>query len=220
MKKYIDILILSLLIIISNSLIVSSLSNESRFLANCKRECVSDFNSRNDVCYENYEVCKSSCFNRQCIRQCLNESNSCHKNSKNMLVICEKDCISKLKPSCLNGTIAFGEKFTDGCNVCTCGERGRIICKKEPFCNKDVSVEKSECERSGGFYYRLCNGVYFDIVCSSKSYCICGGNFNYTCPKDYSCIKDFISPNKRTASLNGWKTLIGVELGDIGICGK
>lgn len=84
----------------------------------------------------------------------------------------------------------------------------------------DFSINESECQDSGGLYQEICNGPYFDIVCSKEKFCICGGNFNYTCPGNYQCIMDFASPNKRLFTVEGWKTFLGVKLGNIGLCGK
>jgi hypothetical protein len=132
---------------------------------------------------------------------------------------CLEECSSILKPKgCLDNTIKIGEVFTEGCNICECKINGKISCKKEEFCNMNVSVEENSCVQAGGLYQQLCNGPYFDIVCSAQNFCICGGNFNYTCPQNNICLKDFISPNKRLTTITGWKTLSGVALGDIGVC--
>ena len=110
--------------------------------------------------------------------------------------------------------------FPRGCDVCKCERDGDVSCKREPFCNLNVSVEEDFCSSSGGFYYRICNGPYFDIVCSKNKYCICGGLINYQCGEGYECLYDFVSPNKRTMTIEGFKDLLGRDLGLIGVCGK
>jgi hypothetical protein len=147
----------------------------------------------------------------------------CKKDCRLLRFLDKADCESSFKEC---RTLCFS---TECKRECSLEKRDCIIqsnkdynsCKSLCINNQiDFSINESVCQNSGGLYQEICNGPYFDIVCSQQKFCICGGNFNYTCPVDYLCVMKFASPNKRLPTIDGWKTLIGVKLGNIGLCGK
>ena len=82
-------------------------------------------------------------------------------------------------------------------------------------------VNEEECENAGGFYHEVCNGPYFDIICSPQKFCICDGEDGYSCPGNYTCnhkIRNLLPRKGNT--VQGYKDQLGNELGDIGICEK
>jgi hypothetical protein len=123
--------------------------------------------------------------------------------------------------TCEDGKYRGGEKFLQDCEVCTCGFDSEITCKKTDFCNfESVEVEEETCIEAGGLFQALCRGPWFGIGCSQQKFCLCSGDFNYQCPQDYTCIKDFKEPRIKRTSIPGWKTLLGEDLGDIGLCAQ
>ncbi len=218
MKKRIALLIIGLLI--ATSLIFLASASESRI---CKNECNNIKNLDKKDCHSNYESCKEECTDRKCIRLCYNENKNCSKEVNSEYLKCQKKCkyINK-NITCMNGKYKAGETFLQGCEICECNYKKRISCKKTDFCNfKDVLNDKNICETNNGLYQQLCNGPYFDIVCSQSSFCLCDGDNNYNCPDEYVCIHNFNpSLTRRGYTITGWKDLLGFSLGDIGICAK
>lgn len=186
----------------------------------CKDDCKAIYKASLNTCKEDYTTCKENCTDSTCKRTCSQEKNACMKSSNVLYRTCQKNCTPPKIVGCLNGTINEGDTFAQGCDICKCGKNGQVSCKREAFCNKNTTTTKQSCETTGGFYQGLCNGPHFDIVCSQQKFCLCEGSFDYTCGENHSCLKEFISPNKRTNTVEGWKTMLGVDLGDIGVCVK
>jgi len=202
--------------------IAFALSAEQREEYNtCKTNCLEIKNAEKEICTSNYLSCRSSCqSNYTCSSSCIKTKSECMREVNKDHNSCQKVCREILVPKCLNGTYNAGETFVSGCDVCKCNTNGKVSCKKEAFCNKNTSVSEEEC-KPHGLYYPLCNGPYFDIVCSQEKFCLCSGFSNYSCPNNHECLKDFISPNKRTQNtIIGFKDLLGRPLGDIGVCVK
>ena len=218
MKKRIALLIIGLFVAVGFVFLVSA--SESKI---CREECINNKNLEREKCYSHYESCKEECTDRKCIRLCYNENKDCLKKSKDEYLKCSKKCayIGK-NTSCMNGKYKAGETFLSGCQICECNYNKRISCKKTDFCNfKEVLKDKNQCESSNGLYQQLCNGPYFDIVCSKDNFCLCDGNNDYGCPENYLCLHDFNpSLTRRGYTIAGWKDLLGFPLGDIGICAK
>lgn len=153
---------------------------------------------------------------------------------KKILDQCKKDCRYDRTVS----KVECASTFKDcklACNNSSC----RKLCAKESksclieinneykscknYCSNnmvDFSINEDECQTAGGLYRPLCNGPYFDLVCSQQNFCICQGDNNYSCPSNYQCTANFISPVKRDNTVYGWKTTGGMSLGNIGICAK
>ena len=149
--------------------------------------------------------------------------NSCFRFLNSDFLDCQKYCAFKDKNiTCENGKYLLGETVAIGCRICKCKDNGKLSCKKTDFCNfQDISTNKDECMMSGGLYQQLCNGPYFDIVCSKDHFCLCEGINNYSCAPGYKCLKEFSnSLTRKSNTIPGWKTLLGFSLGDIGICTK
>jgi len=185
----------------------------------CKQTCKEIQKETSDACKTGYLSCKEVCIDSTCKKNCIKEYSLCRKNSVENYRNCQKQCIpSKLPLTCLNGTYNLGDKFPQGCEICECKEKGKVVCKRDAFCNRNTSITVEACTNGGGLYYEFCNGPYFDIVCFSQKFCFCNGIQSYTCPSQYECMTDFIAPNKRVHTIPGWKDLLGNPLGNIGIC--
>lgn len=210
------------LFILSISLAVGLTSEQQKELFECKSACSLTEKGSIEICKQDYKECSVDCTGSSCKLACSKDRNVCLKAANNDSRSCQKECRDKyvVKPSCMNGTYEVGEKFTQACEICKCTANGRIDCKRDNFCNNNVSLTASECSSAGGFYHQLCTGPYFSIVCTPKKYCLCEGINNYSCPANYSCVKDFVSPTPRQASYREWATLLGKPLGQVGVCGK
>lgn len=190
----------------------------------CKKECSFDKNQNTFENNNNFNLCKENCApkDRKCITNCSNEKRSAIKTVNQNFSKCNKKCSYVGKNiTCLNGKYAAGEVFLNACEKCECGYNSKISCTKTDFCNFNASISKNYCESNNGFYNSLCNGPYFDIVCSKDLFCLCDGVGNYSCASDYSCLHSFsLSLTRRSYTIPGWKNLLGKPLGDIGICVK
>jgi len=185
----------------------------------CKQTCKEVNKETTDACKADYLLCRESCLNSTCKKNCIKEYSICRKNSVENYRNCQKLCNPpKLPLTCLNGTYDLGDKFPLGCEICECKKNGKVVCKRDSFCNKNTSITEERCRIGGGLYYEFCNGPYFDIVCFSQKFCFCNGDKSYTCPRDYECMTDFIAPNRRVHTIPGWKDLLGNPLGNIGVC--
>lgn len=206
------------------SVIVSIILISANEIRDCKTVCVSDKKLDKDNCSSLYSSCKDNCNKeRLCMNSCVKEKTTCLKQASSNFLKCSKKCMYIGKNiTCLNGKYNAGETFLEGCRVCECQYNSRVSCKKTDFCNfNEVLNDKTVCETNNGLYQQLCNGPYFDIVCSQSNFCLCDGNNNYSCPKNYYCLHDFsLSLTRRGYTIAGWKTLLGVQLGNIGICAK
>lgn len=195
----------------------------------CKSKCSLKNSQEKSICssdcLKTFIVDKKECDIKFCISSCNSNKKSCSDETNFRFLDCPYNCkyaVMNSSITCENGKYNAGDTFLDKCNICKCGFDSKIDCKKTLFCNfKDMTIEKSKCVSNGGFYQELCNGPYFDIVCSQDSFCQCDGNSNYACPEDYVCVHNFTSSlTRKSQTIAGWKTLLGFELGDIGICGK
>ena len=216
MKKkslFISFIIFILLISFSQAL------DQTTNINACKKGC-RDVNKESlDVCKVNYQLCREICTNYACKKICAQEQVACRIDVRSDLHICQKNCISEQLPAtCLNGAYNLSDKFKEGCDVCECKNNGKVECKRDNFCNKNTSITEETCKNNGGLYLPLCNGPYFDLVCSQEKFCLCQGNNDSTCPLNYECLNNFISPNKRVHTISGWKNFLGQPLGNIGIC--
>lgn len=216
MKKRNFIVALFLVLVLFATGVLAADNSET---AQCRNDCVVARDGGLNFCALEFSDCKASCSGSVCARECSRNYNLCKKNFVSDYKMCTKLCLGA-DLRCLNGTFERNEKFAQGCDVCKCNAQGKITCSREPFCNRNVTISSTSCAQGGGFFERICNGPYFDIVCSQKKYCICAGNAGYSCPADYDCLMDFVSPNKRSHTIDGWKTLLGVPLGEIGVCVK
>jgi hypothetical protein len=178
----------------------------------CRLSCADDLSSCRIAAALEYNLCKSECLildkdqRRVCLAECSDEfratraectleATECRNSCKDEKVICE-DSVAE--------------------DLLQCRASCEVESVEEEF-NFDVS--ENECVEAGGFYQQLCKGVYFGIVCSQHSYCHCDGFNEYTCPENYYCEKDFgITVRGRGQSLPGWKSLLGQDLGDVGLC--
>ncbi|HRZ85534.1 MAG TPA: hypothetical protein P5277_02020 [Candidatus Paceibacterota bacterium] len=214
----------------------------------CVMSCSDEYSSCLDSQMEKLELCQNSCYlNNEETKSCLFDCTKQYKLDKRnfcRLTQCKSECTSnridcnKLVKerfkncgiscpyinkniTCEDGRYKAGEMFLDGCDICTCNFNSKVNCKKSDFCNfKDMRVSENECVEAGGFYQQLCKGPYFGIGCGKDYYCQCDGVDNYTCPSNYTCIKNFKEINIKQNSISGWKTLLGRDLGDIGLCAK
>lgn len=193
-------------------------------IKDCKNECINEKKAGSLNCSSSFLSCKEDCTkNRTCSNNCHKEKTNCLKTVNSDYSKCSKKCINIGKNiTCLNGKYKTGDVFLDKCQECVCGYNARVSCKKTDFCNfNEVLNDKNICETNNGLYQPLCNGPYFDIVCSQANFCLCNGLNNYTCPENYYCLHDFsLSLTRRGYTIAGWKTLLGFQLGDIGICVK
>jgi hypothetical protein len=237
MKKGEKIILLTgtliLVLILVNLNLILAMSSEQRLINECKRESTINQREANNLCNNEFKECINSCSEisyylrkRECNSFCSLEKKDCSDKIKFQFSSCSRDCrlkISSVNISCENGKYLIGDMFLKDCEVCKCNYDSKISCKKTNFCNfKSVRIDKEYCEENNGKYLALCNGPYFDIICSKASFCLCEGLNNYSCPEDYACIKQFnINLNvRKSETIPGWKTLIGQTLGDVGICAK
>lgn len=177
------------------------------------------------ICLRTFTINKKSCDSKLCISSCDSNKKSCSDETDFRFSDCSNNCkyaVLNNNITCENGKYNAGETFLLGCDICKCKYDSTISCKKTLFCNfNDLTLEKNKCVSNGGFYQQLCNGPYFDIVCSQNAFCQCDGNSNYSCPEGYACIHNFTSSlTRKSQTISGWKTLLGFELGDIGLCAK
>lgn len=201
-------------------------ASEKSEIAGCSKNCTSSRVSELNVCQSQYKDCKLNC---------TREKKSCLNASAQEFKICRQGCdalAGKDKIQCKMNCSKEKIKKADVCSKRKCFSgcfNSSSICKQEA---KDKSsacmanctgsvLSEAQCEASGGFHYKLCNGPYFDIVCSQNSYCICNGFGNYTCPANYSCSQKIknLAPRKAN-TIAGYKDLLGNDLGSIGVCEK
>lgn len=191
-------------------------------VASCKKDCITVKKLSLEICNTAYTQCRNICENNSCRSICSQQKLNCVKNSSSSFLVCRKACNDiNIFEGCLNNTYKKGEPFVNGCDKCVCNINKKVSCVRDAYCNKNVSIGMEECTQAGGLYQGICNGPYFDVFCSRQKLCICQGNSNYTCPSNYQCLTDFVSPNKRIShTIAGWRDLLGKPLGDIGICAK
>ena len=214
MKKEL-LIILGLIFFFSTTLLIAGELGGGFYVKTCNQNCSDNFLIEKNDCNLNYKNCTSP------IRMnCFKEKVQCLKNATDEYKSCKEDCKILRAEPCANGSVKKGDSYVFGCEKCECKAKGKVSCKLDGFCNKNITITENICELGGGLFQQICNGPYFDIVCSQQNFCFCEGSFNYTCPLDYECLKDFISPNTRQHTTKGWKSMLGVPLGDIGVCVK
>jgi hypothetical protein len=191
---------------------------------NCRNECAGIKNIQINNCSLSYSTCKENCnIKRVCANKCYNDEKTCTNIVNSDFLRCSKKCSYLGKNiTCLGGKYNAGDIFLDSCQICECGYNSRLSCKKTDFCNfNEILNDSGKCISSNGLFQPLCNGVYYDIVCSKANFCLCDGTNNYTCSADYYCLHNFNpSLTRRGYTVSGWKTLLGFKLGNIGICVK
>jgi len=171
------------------------------------KECRNVYNDEKKTCLNEtkfqYAECKETCDEldgmekRQCKRECSSEKRiqkkTCSKREE--LLECRtarRECINSLK-----------EEY--------------VSCKNECK-HTGILQDETQCTDAGGFFYEICNGPYFDIICSSEKFCLCDGNNNNTCPEGYICNHDIRQLLPRRNTINGYKDFLGNDLGEIGTC--
>lgn len=206
-------IILGLIFVFSVTLSIASELSADFSVKTCNQGCKENLLDEKEICNLNYKNCTSS------VRMnCFKEKVQCLKNVTNDYRTCREDCKTQSAQPCKNGSVEKGDIYEFGCEKCECKARGKVSCKLDAFCNKNTTITKSVCEVAGGLFQQICNGPYFDIVCSQQNFCLCEGDLNYTCPSTYQCLKNFISPNTRLHTTKGWKSMLGAPLGDVGVC--
>ena len=197
--------------------------SEQKPMGLCKKECAINKNNSTSLCTQEFLLCRNNCSrkDKDCNYECNFEKSNCIDRVNFKYSNCPKNCKYIFKNKTC-GNHELGEVFTEGCELCKCEFNGKVNCKKTDFCNYDkVLRNQTVCKENNGIYQPLCNGPYFDIVCSKDNFCLCGGDNNYSCPSDYACLHEFNpSLTRKGHTVAGWKTLLGVPLGNIGICAK
>jgi len=221
MKRNIIYIVIAL-IFFSSIISISALNTGE--IKTCKADCNSNKLTIVENCSNIYLLCKNNCNkNRGCMNNCSNIQKVCIASVNTYFSKCSKKCAYVGKNiTCNNGKYNAGDVFLDKCQICECGYNSKVSCKKTDFCNfNDILNDRNTCQSSNGLFQQLCNGPYFDIVCSKDSFCLCNGVNDYNCPNNYYCLHNFsLSLTRRGYTIAGWKTLLGVHLGDIGICVK
>lgn len=173
-------------------------------ISKCSSQCAKDYRQER----------KDQCTIVACRTICYEQKKSCSNTARQEYIDCNSACSAKSKVTCSNGYSA-GTAFLDGCQSCECRADARISCTKSGTCNLFVNVAEEQCT---GLYQRLCKGPYFRLRCSTDSYCQCDGDAGYSCPEGYYCIHDFNI--KIPPTIGGYRSAVGIPLGDIGICAK
>lgn len=175
----------------------------------CREICNSEKESCLDIIEQTFDLCRGSCYNSSS----NSKDRECNRLCSFARIELKKTCA---KQDCLNECRT--EKKTCNDNIKNSTANCKAACEAE---SAGLITNKEECESSGGLFYKLCNGPYFDIVCTQDEFCICSGKSNYTCPQNYICdkkIKDFLP--RKTNTISGYRDLSGNLLGDIGVCRK
>jgi len=175
---------------------------------NAYKECRQVCNDNKKSCLynvsEDYQICKEECdllidkrtCKRECVRQKIHDKKNCSK----------RECLAECRKERKNCKRYVKVKWLDCRYNCSFSQ---------------VSLSQEECENAGGFFHQICNGVYYDIICSPDKFCICDGFGDYQCPANYSCnhnIKKYLPRKQHT--VKGYKDLLGNALGNIGVCMK
>ena len=220
MKKEVYLFIISIIIILLLIITISSLT-----IPECKKECTTNKTKDQNICENKFDTCKNICNSRdrKCLSNCSSERKTCLDKKNSDYLNCQKKCsIIGKNITCLKGKYYPGETFLQGCDSGYCNYDSKVTCKKTNFCNyQGQNLTENICKINNGLYQQLCNGLYYDIVCSADNFCLCDGKNNYSCPGEYYCLDNFsLSLTRRGQTITGWKTLLGFPLGDIGICVK
>jgi hypothetical protein len=179
---------------------------------NCRLDCAQELSSCKVEAASEYVGCKSECsgLDREEKRICMRE---CSNDFRDSRVACSSGA-QQCRSECKDEKTICEDSVAEDLLQC------RMACEVESIEEEfNFEVSENDCSQAGGFYQQLCKGVYFGIVCSQHSYCHCDGFNEYSCPEDYYCEKDFgITVRGRGQSLPGWKSLLGQDLGDVGLC--
>ena len=207
----------------------------SSSLNECKKSCNLEKREEIKLLISNFRGCNTDC---------LNEKKSCLESHKSEFLSCKNDCIAnqnltnvRERSYCMVQCASSYQSDKKLCSSKNCTDQCKAT-KKESIINvsinKDIctnacileespynlTVSEETCNTNSGLFNGLCNGPYFDIVCTQQEYCLCEGNFNYSCPQNYTCVKGFKIRPPRINTISGWKDSLGKDLGEIGICGK
>lgn len=194
MKKgrLIAAIIVSLVLIVLLASLVLSLSKEQRLeIKDCKKSCILNKKQSYVECKYNYKECRT---------ECKNSANNSKERRE-----CYKECRQNVRECKANSRANYTE----------CRNECKNLFAPVPLSNQTL------CEENNGFFHQICNGPYFDIVCSASKYCICEGINDYSCPENYNCdknIKHLLPRKGRT--IRGYKDLLGNKLGNIGVCSE
>ncbi|MBR9704436.1 hypothetical protein GOV12_03435 [Candidatus Pacearchaeota archaeon] len=229
--KYKLLILTFIIVILSTNLILALTSEERKEIRDCKKESYLAKKNFYKEIRDEYKECRNECKEleryerRDCRKACSNEKKLKYNVIKIKFQRYSSYCryqITNPDIKCENGTYNIGDTFLQDCEICKCNQKGELSCKKTPYCNyNQLNQNQDECESAGGFFHEICNGPYFDIICSKSKYCICEGSNNYECPNNQTCIKDFsVSFYRRGNTIPGQTDRLGNNLGDIGICAK
>jgi hypothetical protein len=212
-------------------------------IMNCKDDCADVKTSESHYCLNIYDICKIeadkimvecssytkkekyTCLTRYRteLKICNDAKRACAKKVDSDFNRCVKICLYKDKNiTCSNGRYKAGDVFLQDCNQCECMFNGKTSCKSTNYCNyQNISTNRLTCENNSGLYQQLCAGSLYSMKCTSEVYCQCGGNFDYKCPENYTCLKEFfLNMNKKGQFAQGWRKLPEIRIGDVGICVK
>jgi hypothetical protein len=237
-ETYFYICILLIFALVITSTFVAGLSrDERRQVSECNRECSVQKNLEGRECRANNSECRNSC--RVEYRDCRNTAREdrklCREECGNLSErgersICNRNCsevyYGQIRNvcdyrSCRNECNDIREECEEGVGLLLDECKQSCIPEVEFVPYNNYSISEDECAEAGGFYQGLCKGPYFRSNCTQDKYCICEGVNNYSCPVNYECVKEHgIVVRGRGESYQGWRTLLGEDMGDIGICGK
>ncbi len=217
MKKR-KLLITTLLLITLMATLVFAISEKQM----CKRAASQERRAEYKTCINDYKECRKNCGQEK--KSCLTEVKQDYAKCREQCIDreCKRTCSQKMraekkecsKRECLR-------ECRDEKNECKKQAKNKYQEAKEACETTVFEVSQEECEAAGGLYHEICNGPYFDIICSPQKFCICNGNNEYSCPSNYTCnhkIKNILPRKGNT--IQGYKDFLGNELGDIGICEK
>jgi len=188
------------------------------FVTDCRKKCSDERGNETKICNDGYKACRVECGEEKktCLDNVKQNHTACNNNCSERG--CIRECSKKMieeKKEC--GKTECLKECRDTRNVCRDEAKNkshecREACEINPY-----EVGEDECE----FYHEICNGPYFDVICSKDKFCICDGDKNYSCPQNYTCsheIEEFLPRKKHT--VQGYRDLLGNDLGDIGVCKK
>jgi hypothetical protein len=177
-----------------------------------------ELNSCNYQCARTYVQEKRTCSHNECRKECSTARRTCAVGVREVYRSCHSGCDESLfaDVTCEDGSYQAGSTLLKGCDICICKYDGELECTPSPTCNYDVTYAEEECAE--GLHQKLCAGPYFRLRCSRETYCQCGGDEGYACPEGSVCLTEFDA--KVPPTLYGYRTTLGIPLGEIGICGK
>jgi hypothetical protein len=228
-KKGICLLLIAIIMVLSSFsfILAENFTLDNNLIKQCKKECTLNNNMELEKCKTSYQDCINNCpkISKICKKECNNNKSNCNFIIKFVFSNCNNECkfkITNLNTTCENSKYNSSDVFLKDNEICRCRYDGKIKCKKNPFFSASFYIDKEKCINSNGLFQQLCNGPYFDIYCSKEFYCLCNGNNNYSCPDNYECLEKIPKGLllKRTNTISGYKTLLGLDLGNIGICIK